>query len=167
MIRPESRLAPRTRAPLLYALLCAFVLRVTGQVLVVTRHPAWLPPMEQWHSGLLPYPLLLPAQLVLIAVMLSLVAQVERAGGRLPSSAARVGWLTGASYLYAVAMIVRYVAQVTIHPEWRWFGHTIPVVFHLVLASFLFVLAGAWRDAPTGCSSPMSRAAWWKQFMFR
>jgi len=146
MIRPVSRIAPRSRAPLLLALLCAFVLRVTGQVLVLTLHPAWLPPMEQWYSGLLPYPFLLPAQLMLIGVMLSLTARVDRDGGQLPPSASRLRWLTGASYLYAVAMVVRYVAQVTIHPEWRWFGHTIPVIFHLVLATWLFVLGGAWRD---------------------
>ncbi len=43
------------------------------------------------------------------------------------------------SFVYAWAMLVRYVVRMTRRPEQRWFGGTIPIVFHLVLASFVFV----------------------------
>jgi hypothetical protein len=37
-------------------------------------------------------------------------------------------------------MAVRYVVRMGRQPDQRWFGGTIPIVFHWVLASFLFVL---------------------------
>jgi hypothetical protein len=57
--------------PLRYPLLLGtftllFVLRVSGQVLVGVREVSFLPPFEQWYSGLLPYPLLLLVQIALI-----------------------------------------------------------------------------------------------------
>jgi hypothetical protein len=135
----------RWRGPALWILLAAFSARVAGQLAVVLWAPAWLPAMDQWYSGLLPYRLLLPTQIVLIGVMARLAARVHRQGGRLPARSPHRGqWLTRASYLYAAAMLVRYAAQLVLKPEWRWVGHTIPIAFHLVLATWLYVLAGAY-----------------------
>ena len=134
------------RGSALWILLAAFSARVAGQLVVVLWAPSWLPAMEQWYSGLLPYRLLLPTQIVLIGVMARLAAQVHGQGGRLPARSPQRGeWLTRASYLYAAAMLVRYAVQLVLKPEWRWFGHTIPIAFHLVLATWLYVLAGAYR----------------------
>ena len=44
-----------------------------GQVLVACCNVAFLPAMEHWYSGLLPYPILLPVQLVMIVIMSKLV----------------------------------------------------------------------------------------------
>jgi hypothetical protein len=46
-----------------------FLLRVLAQIYAGIYAPAWLPAMEQWYSGLLPYPVLLPAQLLLLMLM--------------------------------------------------------------------------------------------------
>jgi hypothetical protein len=43
--------------------------RVLGQIIVALRAPRWLPPMEQWQSGLLPYPALLAGQAVVLVLM--------------------------------------------------------------------------------------------------
>ena len=137
----------RRRVLVLWTLLAAFVARVLGQLLVVVARPAWLPPMEQWYSGLLPYSLLLPTQILLIAIMAALALRVTRRHGRLGTNLRRRRRLTATSYLYATVMLVRYVVQLVVRPEWRWFGHTIPIAFHLVLASFLFVVAAAYTDA--------------------
>src|SRR6516165_4376022 len=64
--------------PLRYPLLLGtftflFVLRVAGQVLVGLGEASLLPPFERWYSGLLPYWLLLPAQIALIVLMLKIV----------------------------------------------------------------------------------------------
>ena len=40
------------------------------------------------------------------------------------------------SYLYAGAMVVRYVVRMARRPGERWFGGTIPIIFHSVLAAF-------------------------------
>lgn len=44
------------------------------------------------------------------------------------------------SYLYFGGMIVRYMVSIALHPERQWFGGTIPIFFHLVLATFIFVV---------------------------
>ena len=48
-------------------------------------------------------------------------------------------WVVG--WIYALAMVVRYAVWMTIRPDQRWTGDLIPVVFHIVLASFLLVVA--------------------------
>jgi hypothetical protein len=54
-------------ASVLAALQVAFVGRVGGQLLVAAHAaPAWMPPFAQWQSGLLPYPLLVVAQIGII-----------------------------------------------------------------------------------------------------
>ena len=127
-------------AALLLALAGAFSLRVAGQVLVVAAHPAWLPPTEQWYSGLVPYSVLLPMQLALLGLMIAIVRDVSAGQGRFATSRPRLGaFLTRASYVYAAAMVVRYGARMWLLPDQRWIGGTIPIVFHLVLATFMYV----------------------------
>ena len=43
--------------------------RVLGQLVVARFAPRWLPPFEQWQSGLLPYPALLAGQAVVLTLM--------------------------------------------------------------------------------------------------
>jgi len=116
-----------------------FLLRVAGQVLVRTRRPAWLPPTEQWN--LTPYHLLLPTQLLFLAVMVWIDVDFARDSGfwveARPEFGRAVLWF---AYVYASAMAIRYVARMSRQPEQRWFGGTIPIVFHWVLASYLVVL---------------------------
>jgi hypothetical protein len=120
-----------------------FLLRVIGQVLVTYAGVGWLPAVEHWQSGLLAYPALLASQGVILVLLALVTADVWRGRGRFarprPRVASALGWV-GAIYL--ASMIVRYVATMLARPEWRWFGHSIPVLFHLVLATFLLVYAG-------------------------
>jgi hypothetical protein len=55
-----------------------FLLRVVGQVLVRFLGVRWLPPDPEWYSGLLPYPLLLPVQIILLLWMALINAGVTR-----------------------------------------------------------------------------------------
>ena len=61
---PET---PADVAPILWLFTFLFVLRVLGQVLIAIRSQHWLPPMEQWNF--IPYPVLLPIQIVFGAVL--------------------------------------------------------------------------------------------------
>ncbi|MDE2938012.1 MAG: hypothetical protein OXR67_03710 [Chloroflexota bacterium] len=120
-----------------------FALRVLGQVVVVTRAPRWLPANEHWYSGLMPYRYLLPAQLVLLAVMLVICADVYRGSGLFAAdwwSRAALP-LTVLSWIYFGSMVVRYVLTMVLRPELRWFRHTIPIWFHMVLALALWAFA--------------------------
>lgn len=56
-------------APWLFALLFLFILRVVGQLAVVLGFKGFLPPMEKWQSGVLPYPILLISQFMIIFIL--------------------------------------------------------------------------------------------------
>jgi hypothetical protein len=117
----------------------AFLMRVVGQVLVASGEVTWLPSMEQWQSGLLPYPLLLLAQIVILCLQAWICRDLWQGRGYFASPHLRgARWIARFSYAYAAAMVARYVVTMWLHPEWRWFDHTIPIWFHLVLAAFLW-----------------------------
>ena len=121
--------------PLLWTLLALFVLRVAGQALVAFFGAPWLPPMERWYSGLVPYGLLLPAQLAIIALMAKVCADFTRRRGFFvrPRRFFAVHWLWF-GWIYVAAMLLRFVIQ----------GPTIPVFFHWVLAAFV-IAVGVWH----------------------
>ena len=131
----------RRLAPLLWALLGLFVLRVVGQALVAFSSVEFLPPMQAWYSGLLPYRYLLPAQLVIVALMVKICVDFTRGTGPFvrPRRLFAVHWLYF-GYLYLAVMVVRYPVQMVLHPESRWFGGTIPIFAHWGLAAFVILV---------------------------
>lgn len=130
---------PAAIAPLLWLYTGLFVLRVAGQVLVAIRPRSWLPPMWQWN--LIPYPILLPIQLVFIVVMVWIDLAFSSASGIATANNEGAGqFLVAFSAAYALAMAIRYVVRMRRRPDQRWFGGTIPIVFHFVLASYLCTL---------------------------
>ena len=137
MSRPAS-----PAAVVLCALTVLFGCRVVGQALVAFLGVAWLPQMDAWFSGLLPYPLLLPLQIVILLVQIAIDRDLWRGRGFFARPRPRAGrplrWLAGA---YALSMAVRYAITRT---------HAIPVVFHWVLAAYLFTLGASLRDRPAG-----------------
>jgi uncharacterized protein len=135
-------------AAVLGLLLFLFVLRVVGQLLVFFDAAPWLPPMEEWYSGLVPYRPLLVAQLAIIVLYARAVLDLARGQGYFATPRAQLGRrLLIFGNLYLAAMIVRYVVRMGLHPEARWTGGAIPIVFHWVLAAFLLVLARYHRRA--------------------
>jgi hypothetical protein len=123
-------------------LLGLFLGRVVGQILVVTIAPPWLPPMARWYSGLMAYRYLLPTQILFLVVMTAMVIGVARRSPPFGTpSACTGGWVVWASYVYALAMVVRAVRYALAAPEER--GVLIPIVFHFVLAGFLFAYGSA------------------------
>jgi len=128
-------------ALLLWSLLFLFVLRVLGQALVARFEVPFLPPMTQWYSGVIPYPILLPVQILIILLLAKVATDFTRRRGFFVVPRRAMGWfLQWFSYLYWGGMAVRYVVSMALHPERRWLGGTIPIFFHCVLATFLFVV---------------------------
>jgi hypothetical protein len=115
-----------------------FLARVVGQLVARTWRPSWLPPTEQWNLS--PYRLLLPAQLSILGVMawIAVAFWTKDAGPATPREWLGIAVLAFAG-VYAAAMVVRYVVRMTRRPSERWFGGTIPIVFHWVLAAYLAV----------------------------
>ena len=132
-----KRLTSQTPAIWLWMLLGLFTLRVLGQLLVVAGVAPFLPPMDDWQSGLLPYPLLLVSQIVIVAILATVCVQFTRGNGYFVGRHAWLAaplWMVG--WIYAIGMVVRYAALRR---------DAIPVVFHIVLASFLLVVASHHR----------------------
>jgi hypothetical protein len=128
----------RKSSLLLWGLLALFILRVAGQALVAFFGVRFLPPMEAWYSGLMPYEYLLPSQILLIAVMAKICADFTRGRGYFyePKRFFAKEWLWF-GYVYLAAMIARAV--------FLW-DHPIPIFFHWVLAAFVITIGHSHRQ---------------------
>lgn len=139
----------------LWTLLGLFCLRVLGQLAVVIYAPSFLPPMDEWYSGLIPYGPLLVAQILIIGVYGKICIHFTRGSGFFvrprPFFANGVRYF---GYAYFAAMVFRYIIRMTIYPDERWFGGCIPIVFHWVLASFLIVFAHHHRSRLHSSGAP-------------
>jgi len=120
-------------------LLVLFAFRVLGQLAVALGVAPFLPPMDDWQSGLLPYSVLLASQIVIFVVFGIVCVQFWRERGyffRPRTWLATPLWIAG--WIYGAGMVVRYALLRR---------DAIPVVFHLVLAGFLLVVAHHHRRA--------------------
>ena len=139
----------RAYAFLLGALSLAFAVRVLGQLVVAIFDAEFLPPMEAWYSGLIPYPALLAIQLVILAVQLEISRELWVGAGAVsvprPALGRALAWV---SVVYFLTMVARYLATNVVLPEAGRFGDTIPIVFHWVLAAYLWVLSRHLRSLP-------------------
>ena len=136
----KPTLKPGIYGYVLALLTLLFLFRVLGQALVVFFSVDWLPPSKEWASGLIPYPALLTIQIVMIIVMVKITSDIWRGTGFF--AAPRSSWsrfLIGFSIVYAGSMALRYMLAMIFLPEMRWFGGTIPILFHFVLAAFLYI----------------------------
>ena len=108
------------------------------QLRIVSSVPLRYPSFEQRYSGVVPYWLLLPLQIALIALLLRIVRDFAQGDGYFvdlkPHTDAALKML---SYIYFLSMVVRYIVTMAWHPELRWFTGTIPIWFHMDLAAFI------------------------------
>lgn len=153
-LKVSQRAASAKYFPLLSLLLALFVLRVCGQLIVANFDVRFLPPMQQWQSGLLPYPVLVFFQVLIIALYGRICYEFNTGSGFFVQPNARLSKvLTVFGSLYFVAMIARYVVRMTMFPEARWLDGTLPIFFHLVLAGFILTVARYQRIAVKGSVS--------------
>lgn len=138
-------MAERERIAILWTCLGLFFLRVLGQIEVWLIAPEWLPPMEYWYSGLVAYPLLLPAQIVLLMVM-AVVVMDETRGKKLRTARGSRTMRTLALVYFAV-MLMRLFVQAARGAEDALAAGGIPIAFHWVLALFLYELGRSPRVA--------------------
>jgi hypothetical protein len=156
-----SRGAERMRIAALVAALLLFFCRVVAQIQVALVEPDWLPPMHAWYSGLLPYPVLLPVQIVLLMWMSAVAYDHVRGGGFFWPDAPQVR--TGLRWfaaVYAVAMAVRLLVALATGPGDAWSIGIIPVVFHWVLAAFVWLVSQAPQRRSAESSEPDAYGAY-------
>jgi hypothetical protein len=135
----------RTACVLMWGCVGLFGARVVGQLEALLVAPRWLPDMQAWYSGLLPYPVLLPAQIAILMLM-SAVAWNRRirTGAFARANPRAAGALRIFAGLYFTVMAVRLGVNVIDNGSEFWRHGAIPVAFHWVLALFVLV---AGRDA--------------------
>ena len=130
----------RWRRAALWFALSLFFLRVVGQIEVVLSAPSWLPPFRAWESALIPYGLLLPIQIGLIAWMAVVAADHWRGSGRFwvtqQSTRHRLRLVAGA---YFAVMLLRLVIMALIPPHSLTERGLIPVIAHWDLAAFIYL----------------------------
>ena len=143
-------------AAALSALLGLFVLRVLGQALIAIGYGAFLPPWEEWFSGLVPYPQLLASQMVIVLCCGKVCLDFIRQRGFFVTPRRRLGTLLlSIGSVYFATMVLRYVIRMSLYPTERWTGGAIPIVFHWVLAAFILLLgAYHWRSFPRSADHP-------------
>ena len=128
------------RVVVLWTLLTLFVLRVLGQLLVACGLALFLPPMQEWFSGAIPYPWLLFSQSIIILLYGTVCLHITRGRGFFarPRRGLGVGLFVFGS-IYLAVMLIRYGIRMRLYPHERWIGGSIPIFFHWVLASFLLM----------------------------
>ncbi len=139
----------REAALLMWSCIALFGARVVGQFEVLMAAPGWLPDMDAWYSGLLPYYLLLPVQIALLMTM-AVVAWSRRVRtGRFALANPRMArMLRGLALLYFLAMALRLGLDIAGNGLEFWREGAIPVAFHWVLALFLLVSARPAESVP-------------------
>jgi len=136
--RPDYR--SRSAATLLWSCVALFAARVIGQLETLLVQPHWLPDMDAWYSGLLPYPLLLPAQIAILMLMATVAWNRRvRTGCFARANPRGAGALRIFAGLYFVVMVVRLGVNIIDNGADFWREGAIPVAFHWVLALFILV----------------------------
>ena len=140
---------PASAATLLWTCVALFAARVIGQLETLLVAPTWLPDMDAWFSGLLPYEVLLPAQIAILMLMAVVAWNPRIRNGSFarshPRAAEVLRILAG---IYFIVMAVRLAVNVFDNGAEFWREGAIPVAFHWVLA--LFVLVSGRRSATVG-----------------
>ncbi len=126
-------------AALLWLLAGLFGLRVLGQAVQYWAPQPALPPFEAFQGSGLPYPLLLTAQLVILAWMGRLAWRISGRQMRPRQHTGRIlAWL---GWLYFAGMLARLAIGRAFDTGSPWFEAWIPAIFHLVLAAFVLTMA--------------------------
>jgi hypothetical protein len=119
-------------------LLALFCLRVAAQLLQSFLELAFLPPFDAWHSGALPYGVLLASQFLIIVFYAWLLRGI--ATHRTLPNRRRGGLFFIAGLVYFLAMLARMSIGLSGLSGHRWFRSYLPTLFHFVLAGYLIVV---------------------------
>ena len=129
-----------TAAALMWSCVALVGAFVTGQLEAVLMAPEWLPTADAWYAGLLPYYLLLPAQIALLMLMAVVAASRRVRTGCFARANPRVA---RALRLFAgfcfLAMALRLGVDVIVNGLDSWREAAIPLAFQWVLALFALV----------------------------
>jgi len=140
----QSPIPYKVYGTLMWFLTAAFACRVSAQLLVLSYPELPLPAFERWHSEVLSYPILVAFQLAIL-LMLGFLSHRVFSHQLIPNSK-RANRLLVFGATYFLIMLFRLCVSLSvIHlpglSDLAWFQRPLPSFFHLVLASFILILA--------------------------
>lgn len=141
----------RLRVAVLHILTALFVCRVLVQMVQYVVEVDALPGFERWQSGALPYGVLVVLQLLIVAGQ-AVIIRAAAARRRVLPDRLRLP-MTIAAAAYFGGMFVRLISGLTFAAGNSWLDARLPTLFHLVLATFLFV----WVRLETSYASARDR----------
>ncbi len=129
---------------LMWFLTALFACRVAAQLLILNFPELPLPAFERWHSEVLAYPILVTCQLAILLV-LGFLSQRVFSDQLIPNrKRAQRLLVLGATY-FLIMLFRLFLSLSIIHlpglSDLAWFQRPLPSFFHLVLASFILMLA--------------------------
>ncbi len=134
----------QTHGVLLWALTLLFAARVLGQAIQRWWPQSYLPTFDAFQGSGLAYPVLLSAQVIILALMVWAAGRVG--AGTLSPSRAQLRLLTGFGGFYMAGSVLRIVIGLAVPLAPHWFKAWISAFFHLVLAGFVITLASYARQ---------------------
>ena len=129
-------MSTRSCAWALWLLTGLFAFRVAAQPAALA-FDRLLPPFNSWDGGVLPYPVLLVTQLVILGWLARTAWRVNTGKVTPRPSIGRAALAFGG--LYFSVMFLRLLLGATVLSDVRWFASPLPAFFHLVLATYLLV----------------------------
>lgn len=115
-----------------------FVFRVLAQLLQTIHPIALLPPFENWHGAVMPYPMLVGIQVVVVFALAVILWKVKTDAISPSPWKHRTCFIIGGVYFSFMAF--RLIAGWTVFSGHPWFSKSLPAFFHLVLASYFLLL---------------------------
>lgn len=140
---------------ILWILLSLFCFRVFGQLIQSFFPVAFLPSFDDWHSGTLPYPLLVSFQFAIIIIFSYTCIRISK--GLINPMTGKGKKILVLGSIYAIVMLARCFLRMYTFPTERWFGGCIPILFHLILALFIMTLGLYHVQAGRKSSIPSNR----------
>ena len=115
-----------------------FTLSVYTQLVQAAVRGRWLPSLEAWHIGILPYPAFLVLQICVAACMMLVLTGVGKGTARSRRWKYRTCFIFGGPYF--ILMLFRWSAALAVMAEDPSLSKALPAFFQIVLASFVLLL---------------------------
>ena len=113
-----------------------FFFRVVAQLIQLLDPVKGLPQFEEWQSGVLPYPVLLSVQILILILLVKIVRNYIKGN-------VKIGRRRGVIFLfigcvYFLIMFSRLICSIFFNKDESWFfDGTLAAFFHVVLSCFL------------------------------
>jgi hypothetical protein len=126
----------RSCARALWLLTALFAFRVVAQP-AAAAFERLLPSFNSWDGGVVPYPVLLVTQLVILGWLATTAWRFSTGTVTLRPGVGRAALAFGG--VYFTVMLLRLLLGATVLSHVRWFASPLPAFFHLVLAAYFLV----------------------------